>query len=141
MAIMEYDMRGIACELMNNTASHAFNLDYSGGTDYPRIGDTYSDGTTWYVAAGATQYWDPFDLSNPDDWRFTQTSGTSSYDAIMAVEPFRGECLGAIQITILRAAAQAIGSKATFDTLHAVNSFVWGTIVRPFRSTWRASSE
>ena len=118
-----YDMREKACELMNSTGdAGGFDLDYSGLYDgyyhWPRIGDTYSDGTSWHIGS----LWIPNRMDDVKT-RVFMSAGGNHYDSIMAVEPFRGECSGAAMIVVLRAAAETLG-ETRFNGVHAEDIYL-----------------
>lgn len=112
-----FAMRKLAIELISSTPS-GFDLDYCDAEQWssppPQIGATVWEPLTQAWDIGL--HWEPWEAK--PGFYFRQRNVQTAFDAVQHVEPFRGECLGAIQLVYQRAAAEAVGA-GEFNRIHS----------------------
>lgn len=107
---------------------------------HPRIGGTFYNGNP---PSGPTpvkgiwqndRFWQTANFADPWEYEFDQRTGTSASAAMIPIFPFRGECAGALQISVFAGAIAALG-EAGFDAQHPNGTLdigPWGPDVRMY---------
>ena len=123
-------LRQVAIETLTKLNTGQIDADYfdpAAGQIHPQLGGTFYNthpaGQAPFNQPHWTSgpWWQPGDLMDPWNAEFDQIDGTAASDAMAQIEPFRGECAGALEIAVLTGALAALGAQA-FDAQHPPGS-------------------
>lgn len=123
-------LRQVAIETLTKLNTGEIDGDYfdpGAGQIHPQLGGTYFNthpaGPPPFSQPHWTNdpWWQASDLTDPWNPEFDQIAGTTASDAIVQIEPFRGECAGALEIAVLTGALAALGPDA-FNAQHPSGS-------------------
>jgi hypothetical protein len=123
-------LRQVAIDTLTKLNTGQIDADYfdpGAGQIHPQLGGTFFNTHPTGQPPFSQPHWsnDPWwqasDLADPWGAEFDQIAGTSASDVLSQIEPFRGECAGALQIAVLTGARAALGDDA-FNVQHASGS-------------------
>ena len=132
-------LRQVAIETLTRLNTGQIDGDYfdpGAGQIHPQLGGTFFNTHPAGQAPFNQPHWtnDPWwqnsDITDPWNPEFDQIAGTAASDVLAQIEPFRGECAGALQIAVLTGALAALGPDA-FNARHPSGSLSivpWDTV-------------